>query len=165
MSTALELKRKDFFPQLFAAEAISLQRLGPSSWRFAAFLWQNLYSREGVSGADEDRYGWSAVEWQNHLSRPGIEFQVLYQEGEPAGCFELEKARQLMKSGPGVIRVHAFGLLPEFTGEGLGSRLLTRMVEKGFAMGGGTISVKSTDALPDSFLTICRAQGFSVLQG
>ena len=162
MSVALELKRREFFPQLFAADAISLQRLGPTSWRFAAFLWQNLYSKDGVSGADEDRYSWSAQSWQNRLSKPGVEFHVLYQDGEPAGCFELEKLPQLMKTGPGTVRVHAFGLLPEFTGEGLGSRLLTRMVEKGFAMGAGTISVKAPGPLSDSFVAICRAQGFRV---
>lgn len=154
-TTELALNRNDFFPALFAIESCSLQQLGATSCRFASFLWRNIDKSVAESRAD-----WSLTDWQSRLSQPGVAFYAAYEEMEPAGCFELESAPRLMKSGPAQVSVRAFGLLPEFTGEGLGSWLMTRMAEKGFAMGAGRITLHSDAPLADNFLFLCRQQGF-----
>lgn len=158
MSTRLELSNTDFFPDLFANERLSVDRLSTSSWRFAAFLWTNV--DHGV----EERRNWSAEQWCNQLAVPGLEFYAVYSDHEPAGCCEILRAPRLMTASGGAARITGFGLLPEFIGEGLGAALMTRMVEKAFATGASRLTMSSTRELPSAMLRICRSQGFRVLE-
>lgn len=157
-TSKLELRRGDFFPRLFANESLSISRLGATSFRFAKFLWECV--EEGI---DEDRSSWGPLQWQNYLTDPRCEFYAVYCDGEPAGCCEIICEPRLMRARGGAVSIKAFGLLPEFAGEGLGSSLLTRMVEKSFAMGATKITIRSRKELPIAMIEICRRQGFRVL--
>ena len=148
----------EFFPKLWASESMSVQRVTAISCRFAAFLWAN------VSGDNsEDRSEWDNTHWQMHLSDPGLEFYAVFCDGEPAGFAEIVRGARLMSTKGGAARIEAFGLIPEFMGEGLGSSLLTRMVEKCFATGASKVTLRSDEQLPTAVLEICRRQGFRVL--
>jgi ribosomal protein S18 acetylase RimI-like enzyme len=156
--TKMELRQDEFFPKLWANESLSVQRLTATSCRFAAFLWGDIDTGNG-----EDRAEWDNAHWQFHLSSPGSEFYAVYCDGEPAGFAEIKRSARLMNSKGGAARIEAFGLLPEFSGEGLGSSLLTRVVEKCFATGAASVTLKSEIGLPLELIEICRRQGFRVL--
>ena len=158
MNKRLELSKADFFPDLFADEALSVSRLTTTSWRFAAFLWTN------VDHGGEDRSSWAADQWRNQLAVPGLEFYAVFSDQEPAGCCEILRAPRLMTAKGGVARFNSFGLLPEFVGEGLGSVLMTRMVEKAFATGASKLTMSTARDLPPAMLRICRSQGFRILE-
>lgn len=159
MSTRMELSKNDFFPNLFGNEHLSIVRVSATSWRFARFLWQN------VDDGAEDRSGWEARAWQQHLSVPGVEFYAVYSDEEPAGCFELMRAPRLIRESGGAARVLGFGLLPEFSGEGLGAALLTRVAEKAFATGANKLTFSSDRELSKAMRLICRSHGFRILEG
>ena len=133
VTSTLELYRGDFFPRLFANESLIISRLSATSFRFARFLWDNI-----DANADEDRSGWNGAQWQHYLTDPRCEFFAVYCDDEPAGCCEIVRKPKLMRARGGSVRIKAFGLFPEFSGEGLGSSLLTRMIEKSFATGSST---------------------------
>jgi ribosomal protein S18 acetylase RimI-like enzyme len=155
-NSSLVLLKNNFFPDLFPNESLSITQLGASSFRFAQFLWNCV---EG--GAEEDRSSWDAVQWQHYLTDPRCEFYAVYSDHEPAGYCEIIREPRLMRAKGGAVRIKAFGLLPEFAGEGLGSKVLTRMVEKAFATGATSINLKSQSEFPAAMLAICRKQGFS----
>jgi len=155
--TRLELKRHQFFPRLFANESMTTKRLSATAHRFAAFLWQGVGANQ-----DEDRSGWSAVQWQNYLTDPRCEFYAVFCDDEPAGCCEIVSQPKLMRASS-TVRIKALGLFPEYAGEGLGSALLTRMVEKALATGAHSVTVRTSTELSKDALQMFRSQGFRVL--
>lgn len=61
------------------------------------------------------------------LNHPGVQIQVLYVQGAPAGYFELQS------EDDGSIRLAYFGLIPEFRGRGLGPYLLDQAIRTAWA--------------------------------
>ena len=158
VTSKLDLNRGDFFPRLFANESLIISRLSATSFRFARFLWENI-----DANADEDRSGWSGAQWQHYLTDPRCEFFAVYCDDEPAGCCEIVREPKLMRATGGSVRIKAFGLFPEFSGEGLGSSLLTRMIEKSFATGADRVTLRTGQELPLEMATMFRNQGFRIL--
>ena len=158
MTSKLELNRADFFPRLFANESLIISRLSATSYRFARFLWDNINAN-----ADEDRSGWGDAQWQHYLTDPRCEFFAVYCDDEPAGCCEIVREPKLMRATGGSVRIKAFGLFSEFSGEGLGSSLLTRMIEKSFATGADRVTLRTAQELPPEMSTMFRNQGFRIL--
>jgi ribosomal protein S18 acetylase RimI-like enzyme len=156
--TRLELRKSDFFPNLFASESLSVTRLSTSAWRFAAFLWRN------VDHGGDSRGDWQDSHWQGHLSVPGLEFYAVLCDEEPAGCCEILRAPRLMTAKGGAARMTSFGLMPEYADEGLGSALMTRMVEKAFSTGASKLTMSVSRELSPAMLRICRSQGFRLLE-
>jgi GNAT superfamily N-acetyltransferase len=75
------------------------------------------------------RLPWTFERWFAHLSRPGMETWVLSVHGVPAGYFELDAPPG------GDAEIRSFGLIPRFTGQGLGGYLLTAAVERAWQAG------------------------------
>ncbi|MCG8433864.1 MAG: GNAT family N-acetyltransferase [Gammaproteobacteria bacterium] len=150
----MELNRRDFFPRLWANASLVVERLGPTSHRFAAFLWSN------IDAGTVDRSGWDGAAWQAHLGYPANRFYAVFNDYEPVGCFEIVREPRLMASAGGNVRISGFGLLPEFTGESIGPTLLTRVVEKAFALGAAKIYFTSDEALAPAMQIACESQGF-----
>ncbi len=151
----MELNRQDFFPRLWGSPTHAIDRLSPTSHRFAAFLWSNI-----GDGAPDDRSDWEGAIWQSHLGNPAHHFYAVYNDNEPVGCFEIIREPQLMLSKGGSVRISGFGLLPEFTGESLGPTLLTRVVEKSFALGAAKIYFRTEEGLAPAMKFACESQGF-----
>lgn len=158
MTSRLQLHRADFFPDLFANESLTLSRLGATSFRFARFLWETT-----PTGTAEDRSNWDGKQWQHYLTDPRCAFFVIYCDGEPAGCAELIVEPRLMLTKGGNVRLKAFGLIPEFSGEGLGSSVLTRVIEKAFATGATTVTMRAGDEVTEAALEIFLRQGFQTI--
>ncbi len=94
-----------------------------------------LYTAVGGGWYWRERLAWTWQRWSDWLSRPEVETWVAYQNGTPAGYFELE-ARPDASS-----QITYFGLLPSFIGKGLGGYLLTQAVDRAWQMRPGVTRV------------------------
>lgn len=81
-----------------------------------------------------DRLGWTYEQWLAWVSAPGHELWYAVVDGVPAGYVELDRS----SGGPGSVEIAYFGLLPGFAGLGLGGWLLTRAIERAWAVEGTT---------------------------
>ena len=73
---------------------------------------------------------WSYQQWLDWLARPEVEVWVASVAGTPAGFFEL------VAQADGDVELISFGLLTPFHGLGIGGFLLTRAVERAWALHG-----------------------------
>ena len=115
-----------------------------------------LYVSVGRDWTWVDRLAWSREEWTAYLDRPELETWVGYLRGTPCGYFELER------EGDGSIQLAYFGLLPQFTGRGLGSQLLAAAIRRGWAMGASRVWVHTCTLDHPSALPNYQARGMKV---
>ncbi len=154
MATITILSLCPYVPRFFKSLRISL--LSATSYRFARFLWENINAT-----VKEDRSGWSGAQWQHYLTDPRCEFFAVYCDDEPAGCCEIVRESNLVRATGRSARIKAFGLFPEFRGEGLESSLLTRMIEKSFATGADRVTLRTGPELSPEMRQVFRNQGWS----
>jgi GNAT superfamily N-acetyltransferase len=76
------------------------------------------------------RLPWTRFEWLAWLDRPELEMWVVYERGTPAGYFELERQPH------GNVEVVYFGLMPHAIGRGIGGWMLTKALDRAWAMDG-----------------------------
>ncbi len=86
-----------------------------------------LYCAVGADYYWVDRLSWTHAQWQRYLERPELETWVAYLNGTVAGFFELERQGQS-------IEIAIFGLIPKFVGQGIGGVLLSRCIERAWAL-------------------------------
>lgn len=124
-TTSLEmLSSTALIPSLGTPGDTRLERAGIVSPELSRYL----YTAVGGDWHWRDRLPWTWARWMEWLARPELETWVLARQGTPAGYFELEA------QPGGSVEITAFGLLPCFTGQGLGGYLLTRAVLRAWAM-------------------------------
>ena len=101
-----------------------------------------------------DRLDWTYGQWTDWVSRPGHELWTCWVDGVPAGYAELDRVGD-------DVEVAYFGLLPAFTGLGLGGWLLTRAVERAW-QGDGVrrVWLHTCDLDSPGALANYRARGF-----
>jgi GNAT superfamily N-acetyltransferase len=86
-----------------------------------------MYAAVGADWWWVDRLGWDWSRWHAHLSRPEVETWLAWLDGTPVGWAELESA-------DGDVQLAYLGLLPGFTGRGIGTRLLDAALRRAWAM-------------------------------
>ena len=111
-------------------------------------LYRALYRDVGEAYHWRDRLVWSDAELARHLSRPEVEVWVLWEGDERAGYAEL------VRHDDGSVEIAYFGLRANFHGRGLGKHLLTRTVERAWALGASrvwlhTCTLDGAAALPN----------------
>jgi GNAT superfamily N-acetyltransferase len=119
-------------------------------------FWRHLYTEVGGPYHWVDRLAWTDDEIAAYLADPGLELWVLRSGGEVAGYFELRR------DGEGAVEIAYFGLLPAFVGCGLGKFLLTRAVERAWALGAVRVWLHTSSLDHPSALPNYLARGFSV---
>jgi GNAT superfamily N-acetyltransferase len=119
-------------------------------------LWRRLYTEVGREYHWVDRLEWTDDDIRRYLDDPALEFWVLQVAGEPAGYFELRKEPDA------AVEVAYFGLLPAYTGRGLGKFLLTRAVERAWALGAARVWLHTSSLDHPSALLNYLARGFSI---
>lgn len=92
-------------------------------------LWRWLYTEVGREYRWVDRLEWSEEEANAYLSDRKVSLWLLTAGERTAGYFELRQ------EDDGAVEIVYLGLLPEFTGRGLGGHLLTEAVERAWAAG------------------------------
>ncbi len=115
-----------------------------------------LYEVVGGPWHWTDRLGWSQEAWQTFLSRPGVETWVAWDEGTPAGYYELEQR------AAGEVEILYFGLLPPYIGRGWGGHLLTHAVRRAWALGAGRVVLNTCSLDHPAALAAYQARGFVV---
>ncbi len=96
---------------------------------FARFLYRGV----GYPWNWTRRVDWSYAQWERYLADDAVEIWVAYVGGTAAGYFEL------VGDAEDGVEVRQFGMLPSFTGRGLGGHLLCDAVERGRSTGGGRV--------------------------
>lgn len=104
-----------------------------------------------------DRLGWSYRRWLEHLSREEVRTWIGRLGGNPVGYAEVERGEG------GEVEIVYFGLLPAFTGRGLGGDLLTRVVERCWTWGGERVRLHTCSLDGPAALPNYRSRGFRVV--
>ena len=118
--------------------------------------WRRLYTDVGREYHWVDRLGWSDAEITSYLADPALELWVLQEAGETAGYFELRR------HDDGAFEIAYFGLLPAFTGRGLGKFMLTQAVAQSWARGANRVWLHTSSLDHTSALSNYLARGFSI---
>jgi GNAT superfamily N-acetyltransferase len=92
------------------------------------------------------------------LARPDISIHVLYQGGEPAGFYELERR------GDAGTNLAYFGLMPQAIGQGVGRAFLRHAVDAAWAEAPRALTVNTCTADHPRALPNYIAAGFRVLR-
>jgi len=119
-------------------------------------LWRRLYSEVGREYHWVDRLAWTDEEITSYLADPALELWVLRVAGETAGYFELRR------HDDGAVEIAYFGLLPAFTGQGLGKFMLTKAVERAWQRGANRVWLHTSSLDHSAALSNYLARGFSI---
>lgn len=130
-------------------------------------FWRYLYTTVGAAYQWLDRLPWTDEQVRAYLADPAVSVWVLSIDGVVAGYFELHREADAS------VEIVYFGLLPEFTGRGLGGSLLTEAVERAWASGARrvwlhTCSLDHPHALPnylDRGFTVFKTEEYAVPGG
>ncbi|MEX0938627.1 MAG: GNAT family N-acetyltransferase [Pirellulales bacterium] len=112
-----------------------------------------LYTAVGGDWYWCERIAWTHAQWMEYLDRPELETWVGYVRGTPAGYAELERQED------GSVKIAYFGLLPAFIGQGVGGRLLTFALRRGWEMGATRVRVQTCSLDHPAALANYRARG------
>jgi ribosomal protein S18 acetylase RimI-like enzyme len=117
-----------------------------------------LYTAVGGDWFWRERLSWDYARWIQVLAQPGYETWVAYLHGTPAGYFELEA------QADGSVEIAYFGLLPQFFGRGIGGRLLTQALARGWEKGARRIWVHTCSLDHPAALANYQARGLVVFK-
>ena len=118
--TALEMtSAADIQPGRAPKVLPMLTRVGRPTPEYSRFF----YRAVGGDWYWVDRIPWSYEQWTAWIQAPGYEMHVCSVDGAPAGYFELDRQEQ------GSVELAYFGLMPGYSGLGLGGWLLTQALE------------------------------------
>ena len=111
-------------PKWCADSRFEIREKKERNWRFN----RDLYFAVGEMWSWNDKRVWSDEQWKEYgLSQELLTFGAYY-DNSLAGYYEL---RRDDKNG---VEIAYFGLLPKFTGRGLGGALLTSAIEEAWHM-------------------------------
>ena len=105
-----------------------------------------------------DRVPWTYEQWMTYLTRPGHETWVAYVRGTPVGYFELDG------ESAGHIELAYFGILPQFTGQGIGGYLLTVAVNRAWEKNPARVWLHTSSFDHPQALKHYLARGFRVVK-
>jgi GNAT superfamily N-acetyltransferase len=141
-------------PKTLAIEGLDIRQAETPSPELNRFL----YTAVGGDWFWTDRLGWNFRQWQEWVNRPGLRTWVAYVSGTPAGYFELHAQPD------DDVEIPSFGLLPQFTGQGIGGHFLTIAVEKAWQMGAKRVWLHTCDFDHPHALSNYKARGFRVVR-
>lgn len=116
-----------------------------------------LYREVGGAWQWTERLSWDEEAWMRWLDRPQLETWLALVEGNPIGYSELE-------ADGDEVQIAYFGLLPQFIGRGYGGALLSRVIERAWAMGAGRLWVHTCSLDHPAALANYEKRGFRQYQ-
>jgi ribosomal protein S18 acetylase RimI-like enzyme len=105
-----------------------------------------------------DRLPWTYEQWMAYITRPGHETWVAYLRGTPVGYFELDG------EPGGEIELAYFGILPQFTGQGIGGYLLTVAINRAWERNPTRVWLHTSSFDHPQALKHYLARGFRVVK-
>lgn len=143
-----------FCPVTDRDDRLEFRQAGQPCAAFNWFLFQAVGEQHRWGG----RGDWNRQQWSDLIDRDEFQTWVGYVEGTPAGYAELER------QDDGSVRILCFGLLPDFIGRGLGSRLLSETVERAWAMGANRVWLRTCSHDHPHALPNYQARGFELVE-
>jgi GNAT superfamily N-acetyltransferase len=131
--------------------ALEVRRVERPAPEFARML----YAAIGAEYHWTDRLSWTWQQWHDRLARDGVELWVGYLDGAPAGCSELDRNGD-------AVELRVFGLLPDFTGRGLGPRLLDHAIRRAWDMGAERVWLHTCSLDSPAALATYQRRGFQL---
>jgi GNAT superfamily N-acetyltransferase len=150
----LELASPEAFRPSAREHRLEFRRLSAPAPEFARFL----YATVGAAYGWLDRLRWSRDEWLARLGEENRELWVAYEDGAPAGYYEL------VKRADGGVEVDYLGLLPHAVGQGKGSLLLGEVVRRAWALGANRVYLNTCSLDHPNALKNYLARGFTVVR-
>ena len=123
----------------------------------AATMAAALYAQVGAPWHWTDRLPWAEADWQRAINRDDVELWVARIADAIVGYFELQVAGDR-------VELRYFGLLPEYTGRGLGPRLLSAAVARARTHGKDRLTVNTCTLDHPAALAGYLKRGFTVLR-
>ncbi len=124
----------------------------------APLLCRQLYEEVGRDYQWTDRLEWSDEKWTYQFMKPQLQLWVLWAISDPAGYFELRR-----EDDDESVEIAYFGLRPEYTGRGLGGRLLACAVKQAREIGPRVWVHTCTKDHP-SALSNYQSRGFQIFR-
>jgi len=121
-------------------------------------LWRMLYTEVGRQYHWVDRLPWTDGQAAAYLSDPSVSLWVLYAGPGIAGYFELKTHEDH------AVEIVYFGLLPDYTGRGLGGHLLTEAVERAWSLGASRVWLHTCSLDHPSAIPNYVRRGFTVFK-
>lgn len=154
-TTYLEMTdRAALVPAKAPSQEISVAQLVPASPEVNRFF----YTTVGRDWRWIDRLPWTAEQWLTAITRPGHETWVAYSHGYQVGYFELEG------QPGGDIELEYFGVLPRFTGQGIGGHLLTVATSRAWEKQAKRVWVHTSSFDHPQALNNYLARGFRIVR-
>ena len=123
----------------------------PAFWRF-------LYTEVGGQYHWVDRLPWTDDEIRAYLDDPAVSLYLMSVSGAPAGYFELRR------DADDSMEIVYFGLLPQFTGKGLGGYMLTDAVTRAWQSGATRVWLHTNTLDHPAALPNYQKRGFRVFR-
>jgi ribosomal protein S18 acetylase RimI-like enzyme len=117
-----------------------------------------FYTAVGGDWCWIDRLKWTYDQWLRYLSRPELETWMAFAGGNPAGYFELEVQPEAN------VEIAYIGLLPQFTGQGLGGRLVTLAAQHAWQKGAKRVWLHTCSMDHPRALANYLARGFHLFK-
>jgi GNAT superfamily N-acetyltransferase len=133
---------------------VAVARVGHACPEYSRFFYRSV----GGHWFWIDRLDWTYEDWQSWAEQ--VETWVAYVDGTPAGYFELQP--RLAESDS--VNLALFGLLPWAIGRGIGGWLLTRAIERAWALGPRSVTVNTCSLDGPNALANYQARGFSIMK-
>ena len=122
----LEMRDPQWFHVKRGPSRFATRRVLPSD----PIVNQRFYRSVGKPWQWTDRLVWTEKQWRTYAVRDELETWIGYLDDDEIGYFELEAQPECN------VQLQYFGLLPEFTGRGLGGALLSSAIARAWAMEG-----------------------------
>lgn len=145
---------EEFSQKRLEFSGLEVRQVVRPSAEFNWFLHQAVGTKFRWGGRDQ----WGEAEWTEWVNRPGLETWVAYVEGTPAGYCEL------VSEEDDSVRIHHFGLLPSFIGQGLGGHFLSLTIERAWEMGADRVWLSTCSHDHPHALKNYLARGFRIVE-
>src|SRR6185503_13074574 len=146
-----ELTPDQFSPKFSPKSGLVFSRVNPPMPALNRFL----YSAVGARWFWIERRSWTLDQWTSYLTRgDAVETWILSKDGVPAGYVEFETRPN------NAIEIVYIGLLEEFIGQGLGTHLLSKGVERIFEKGASKVLLETCNLDHEFAIANYTARGF-----
>ncbi|MEH6586372.1 MAG: GNAT family N-acetyltransferase [Halioglobus sp.] len=122
---SLEMRSRDLLIPGKPAADLEICEARIKQWPLNRFLYQYV----GSPWDWKEKLIWTDQQWQAYAEVDKLRTWVAYEQGSPAGYFELER-----QSG-NEVEIKYFGLAEAFIGKGFGGCLLSRAIEEAWQWG------------------------------
>jgi GNAT superfamily N-acetyltransferase len=137
-----------------SVEATLLAEAEIKQYPFNRFLYQLVGGPWGWT----DKLQWSEKQWQDYAEAEDLRTWVLWQQGSPAGYFELQKRADTS------VEICYFGLAEKFIGKGLGGWLLSESIRQAWQWGAQRVEVNTCSLDHPSALANYQARGMNIFR-